>query len=73
VKQHLYRILWSGFVMAIPAVGVVFTLLDPAELHVFGRPLELGRIGTYTVGFLFFWALCAASSAFTTYLGRDGR
>ena len=73
MKQRLIWILWPGFVMAIPAVGIVFTLVDPAELHLFGRPSEMGRIGAYTVGFLFSWALCAASSALTCYLSRDGR
>ena len=63
-------ILWPGFVMAIPAVGVVFTLVDPAELHWFGTPLETTRLGVYTLGFLFFWAVGSASSALTCLLER---
>ena len=63
-------ILWPGFVMAIPAVGVVFTLVDPAELHWLGRPLDISRLGAYTLGFLLFWAVGSASSALTWFLWR---
>ena len=62
--------LWPGFVMAIPAVGVVFTLVDPAELHWLGRPLEIPHLGAYTLGFLLFWAVGSASSALTCFLQR---
>jgi hypothetical protein len=73
VNRRLIWVLWPGFVMAIPGVGLVFTFLDPIELHPFGHPLEMSRLGAYTVGFLFFWALGAASSALTCYLSRDER
>ena len=59
-------ILWPGFVMAIPAVGVVFTVIDPDDLGV-------GRMAAYTVGFFFFWMLGAASSALTDLLQRSAR
>ena len=67
-------VLWPGFVIAIPAVGIVFTLVDPADLHLFGAPLEASRLGAYTVGFLFFWAIGSASSALTCLLqgGKGG-
>ena len=71
MAQRLMWILWPGFVMAIPAVGVVFTLVDPADLHAFGAPLELSRQGAYTLGFLFFWALGAGCSALTVLLQRS--
>ena len=61
-------ILWPGFLMAIPAVGVVFTLVDPAELHWLGRPLGIPRLGAYTLGFLLFWVVGSASSALTCFL-----
>lgn len=70
MSKRLIWILWPGFVMAIPAVGIVFTLVDPVDLHLLGRPLELGRLGAYTLGFLFFWALGCAASALTCLLQR---
>jgi hypothetical protein len=71
MAQRLIWILWPGFVMAIPAVGLTFTLVDPADLHAFGAPLEASRLGAYTLGFLFFWALGSACSALTCVLQRS--
>lgn len=71
MAQRLMWVLWPGFVMAIPAVGIAFTLIDPADLHLFGAPLEASRLGAYTVGFLVFWALGSACSALTSLLQRS--
>ena len=71
MRQRLIWILWPGFVLAIPAVGIVFTLVDPADLQAFGTPLELSRLGAYTCGFLLFWVLGSASSALTCILQRS--
>lgn len=71
LAQRLIWVLWPGFVMAIPAVGITFTLIDPADLHAFGNPLEVSRLGAYTVGFLLFWALGSACSAMTCLLQRS--
>ena len=68
MKRRWIGILWPGFLVAIAGVGVVFTLVDPGEvdrLHLLG----VGPIGTYSLGFLFFWLLGAASSAMTMMLG----
>lgn len=64
-------ILWPGFMMAIPGVGLVFTAVDPADLHAFGAPLELSRLGAYTVGFIFLWVLGSLCSALTVLLQRS--
>ena len=71
MAQRLMWVLWPGFVMAIPAVGIVFTLVDPADLHALGRPLEATRLGAYSIGFLLFWALGSACSALTCLLQRS--
>jgi len=71
MPQRLMWVFWPGFVIAIPAVGIVFTLVDPADLHLFGEPLELSRLGAYTLGFLLFWALGSACSALTVLLERS--
>lgn len=69
--QRLMWVLWPGFFMAIPAVGIAFTLIDPADLHLFGSPVEVSRLGAYTVGFFLFWALGSACSALTCLLQRS--
>jgi hypothetical protein len=71
MAQRWMWILWPGFVMAIPAVGLVFSFVDPADVHLFGERLETTALGAYTIGFLFFWALGAACSALTTLLQRS--
>ena len=70
MPQRLMWILWPGFVMAIPAVGIVFTLVDPADVHYFGAPLEASPLAVYSAGFIFLWALGVASSALTCMLQR---
>ena len=69
--QRLMWVLWPGFVVAIPAVGLVFSLVDPADLQWFGVPLEASRLGAYTMGFLFFWIVGSACSALTCLLQRS--
>ena len=61
-------VLWSSFLGGGVAEALFFTLIDPAELYFLGRPVELGALATYSIGFFFFWALAAASSAFTCLL-----
>lgn len=68
MSQRLIWVLWPGFIMAIPTVGIVFTVTDPADLHFLGVSLELSRLGAYTVGFLFFWLVGSACSALTCLL-----
>ena len=69
--QRWMWILWPGFLVAIPAVGVVFSLFDPADLHLNGKQVEMSRLGAYTLGFFFFWALGSACSALTSLLQRS--
>ena len=71
MSQRLIWILWPGFLTAIPAVGVVFTIVDPGELHIFGSPLGLSRLGAYTLAFILFWILGSTASALTVLLQRS--
>jgi hypothetical protein len=57
-------ILWPSFVAGGLATILFFTALDPED------PGTLGRNAAYTLGFFFFWAMSAASSAFTCFLQR---
>jgi len=38
---------------------------------IFGEPVQVSRLGAYTIGFFCFWAVCLASSAITTFLLRS--
>ena len=69
--QRLGWILWPAFLVAAVADGIIFSLFDPQDMHVFGQPVELSRLGMYTIGFFVFWAFGAASSAITCLLQRS--
>ena len=60
-------VLWPAFLVAGMATIAVFSLIDPADLNVFGHALEAPRLAVYTVGFLMAWLFCALSSALTLY------
>ncbi len=68
--KRLMWILWPSFIVGGIAEGVFFTLIDPQELYLFGDPVHWSRTAVYSVGFFLFWAVAAASSAFTCFLQR---
>ena len=63
-------ILWPSFVVAGAAEVLFFTVIDPRELYLLGEPVTMSPLGTYSIGFLLFWAITAASSAFSCFLHR---
>lgn len=64
-------VLWPSFLVAGIAEGVFFTVIDPQELYLFGEPVSFSRTATYSIGFLGFWVVCAASSLMTWFLQRS--
>ena len=63
-------VLWPSFLVAAIATAIFFAHIDPLTLQ--AQTLtdwQISRQAGYTVGFLMFWAVCAASSALTMYLG----
>ena len=68
--KSLMWILWPSFIVGGIAEGVFFTLIDPQELYLLGEPIHWSATAVYSVGFFLFWAVAAASSAFTCFLQR---
>ena len=66
--QRMMWIAWPAFLIAGVLEMLVFAMVDPNDLHWFGRPVEWSRQAIYTVAFFVFWALTMASSALTTLL-----
>ena len=63
-------VLWPSFLVAAVATAIFFAHIDPLTLRAQTLPdWQISRQAGYTVGFLMFWAVCAASSALTMYLG----
>jgi hypothetical protein len=71
LAQRLLWVLWPAFMVACVAELVVFAVIDPADLHLFGEPVAAGRMPIYTIGFLFFWAIAAGAAALTVFLQRS--
>jgi hypothetical protein len=71
MEQRLMWVLWPSFLMAIVGVGMLFSIVDPHDLHFFGEPVEVSRLAAYSVGFFAFWALGAISSCLTCLLAQS--
>ncbi len=66
-RRSLMLILWPSFLMAGVASAVVFALIDPLDVAIFGyfRP---ERDVLYAAGFFFFWLIASLSSVLTLYM-----
>lgn len=71
LTQRIAWIVWPSFLVACAMEVVFFTLFDPTDMHFFGEPLETSRMTVYSVGFLVFWSMAAASSLLTCFLQRS--
>lgn len=65
--RSLMWILWPSFLMAGFASAVVFALVDPLDVAIFGY-IRPEREILYASGFFFFWSIAAFSSLLTTYM-----
>ena len=60
---------WPSFLMAGVLEMLVFSVADPAELHVFGESLaSLPATGVYTLAFFCFWLVVALAASMTMLL-----
>jgi len=68
MKWHsLMWILWPSFLMAGVASAVVFALVDPLDVAIFGY-IRPERELLYAAGFFFFWTIAGLSSFLTLYM-----
>jgi hypothetical protein len=68
LSQRMMWIAWPAFLVAAVLEVLVFSVVDPQDLHWFGQPVELSRQGVYTLAFFAFWGVTMLSSALTTLL-----
>jgi hypothetical protein len=71
LSQRLMWIVWPAFLMAGVLEIVVFAMVDPADLHWLGSPVEMSRQGIYAMAFFVFWAITIAGGAMTTLLAKS--
>jgi hypothetical protein len=69
--QRLMWVLWPAFLVAAVAELLFFAAFDPADLRLFGVPVDVDRMPVYTLGFFFFWAATSVASALTVFLQRS--
>ncbi|ANQ84516.1 hypothetical protein [Azoarcus olearius] len=64
------QVLWPSFLVAALAEAAFFTVIDPQELYFQGEAVHFSPISTYSIGFIGFWLICAASSLTTLFFQR---
>ncbi len=63
--KHVIWVFWPAFIAAGIAETIFFTMIDPAQLYLFGQQVQWSAIATYSTGFLLFWLVCIFSSLMT--------
>ncbi len=59
---------WPAFLAACLLQGLVFAVIDPAEVHWPGPQSQPSRQAIYTVAFFLFWLIAAACSSLVLWL-----
>ena len=54
--------------MAGIAEGLLFAVIHPDDILLYGEPIALSNEGVYTLGFLIIWFFCATSSALSFFV-----
>lgn len=71
MRRRALRVLWPAFLMACVLELVVFSVVDPQQLHDWsGMPVGWSSPAVYSIAFGVFWAVCAASSLLSLNLMR---
>lgn len=72
-RSILMVVLWPSFLIACVASGVLFSLVDPDQLILLNRHIQLSNLGVYTIGFFGCWLLGAISSSLTVFLSSEAK
>jgi hypothetical protein len=60
--------LWPAFLGAAVGDAILFTLIDPETIVLFGVHADVSRPAAYTIGFFVLWLLMIATSVTTLWL-----
>jgi len=66
-RRALMWILWPSFLAAGVTSAVVFALVDPLDITIFGH-MQLERQVVYAAGFFLFWLMASISSALSLFM-----
>lgn len=70
--RHFMIILWPSFLMAGLASAVIFALIDPLDVAIFGY-IRPGREWLYAAGFFLFWVVTALSSTLSVWMNPPAK
>ncbi len=71
LRERLMWIAWPAFLVAAVLEMMVFAVLDPESLTLFGETVGWSRAAVYTVTFFIFWFMMMISSALTSVLSMS--
>jgi hypothetical protein len=63
---------WVGFLAACVLEGLVFSVVDPGDVHWAGQMPQPTRQGIYTVAFFCFWLISSLSARVVLWLAEPG-
>lgn len=66
-------VIWPAFMVAAALEMMVFAVLDPQALSLFGEPVDWSRTAVYAITFFIFWLMFMLSSGITVLLSRTPR
>jgi hypothetical protein len=66
--QRWLLITWPAFLAACLLEVLVFSMVDPSEIHWLGHQLEASRQAVYTTAFFLFWLIAMASNGLLLWL-----
>ena len=66
-------IAWPAFLAACLLEALVFSMVDPGEVHWLGHQLQASRQAVYTAAFFCFWLIAMACSGLALWLHEPAR
>ncbi len=73
-QRSVANVLWPSFLAACLGTLLFFAKVDATRLQqAFVFDLNISTQAIYSLGFLFFWLICATSAAMSTWLIRTER
>ena len=73
VGRQRVLVMWPAFLAACILEALVFSMVDPGEIHWPGQVSQPARQGVYTVAFFCFWLISAACSWLVLWLDKCGK
>ena len=61
-------VVWPAFLAACLLEALVFSMVDPGEVHWLGQPVLASRQAVYTAAFFCFWLIAMACSGLALWL-----